>query len=85
MHTMKTRVTLTIDPKVLRRARRIAHERNTIVSALVEDFVRAASLASDAGAPSFVGKWAGKFHVRRSVRPDTRLEALQSRYGLDEG
>lgn len=81
---MKTRVTLTIDPKLLRRARRIAHERNTSVSALVEEFVRSANLASEPEAPTFVGKWTGKFRVRRSIRPDTRLEALKSRYGLDE-
>ncbi|MFQ5923874.1 MAG: DUF6364 family protein [Anaerolineales bacterium] len=80
---MKTRITLTMDPKVTRRAKRIAHERNTSVSALVEELVRSASLASEKE-PPFVRKWAGKFRVRQTSRPDPRRDALRARYGLDK-
>jgi hypothetical protein len=80
---MKRRITLTIDPGVARRAKRLAHERRTSVSALVEDLVRSATLASGEEPRSFVDKWAGRFTVRQRTRPDPRLDALKARYRLD--
>jgi hypothetical protein len=79
---MKSRVTLTMDPEIAVRAKRIAHERRTNVSALIEDLIRHAPLSSKSQEP-FVEKWAGKFHLRKSVRPDPKLEYLKKRYGLE--
>jgi predicted transcriptional regulator len=81
---MKKRVTLTIDPEVVARARRLAHARSTSVSALIEGFVRRAPLAEDRAAAPFADRWAGRFTVRRSAGLDARLEALKDRYRLGE-
>jgi predicted HicB family RNase H-like nuclease len=37
---VKRRITLSIDPAVSRRAKKLAHARQTSVSALVEQFLR---------------------------------------------
>lgn len=84
MHTVKRRVTLTIDPQLVRHAKQIAHERKTSVSALIEELIRSASRPSEREAPTFAQKWVGQFTVRRPSRLDPRLEALTARYGLDE-
>ncbi len=81
---MKTRITLTIDPAIVRRAKRIAHVRGTNVSALVETLVRAAPLAEEPKAQPFARRWAGKFHIATSTTPDPRLDALKARYHLDD-
>jgi hypothetical protein len=80
---MKDRITLTIDPGTARRAKKIAHERNTSVSALVEELLDSAYLTADMDTPSFVEKWAGKFKVRKRSKTDPRLEELKRRYHLD--
>jgi hypothetical protein len=80
---MKSRITLTIDPEVARRAKRIAHARRTNVSALVEDLVRNASLSASNSQVSFVDKWTGKLRLKKSDRSDTLLVALKKRYGLE--
>jgi hypothetical protein len=82
MHTMKSRITLTMDPEVARKAKRIAHARKTNVSALIEDLVRNASVTASKEQPSFAKKWAGKLRVRKPKLSDPRLEALKSRYDL---
>ena len=78
---MKNRVTLTIDPEIAGKAKKIAHARRTSVSALVEDLIRKTAvpplLEKD-----FVDSWAGKFRVRKSSKPDPKLEYLKKRYGL---
>jgi Family of unknown function (DUF6364) len=83
MHTMKKRITLTIDPQLAQRAKQLAHNRHTSVSALIEEFVRAAPLSPEADGKSFVEKWAGKFKVVKPAQPDVRLEALKARYQLE--
>ena len=80
---MKNRVTLTIDPEVAGKAKKIAHARKTSVSALVEDLIRKTPVPTRLQ-KDFVETWAGKFRVRKSSRPDPRLEYLKKRYGLDE-
>ena len=80
---MKNRVTLTIDPQIAVRAKKIAHSRKTSVSALIEDLIRNAPLTGKAQ-EGFVEKWAGKFRVRKSARPDARLDHLKKRYGLED-
>jgi hypothetical protein len=82
MHTMKIRITLTMDPEIARRAKRIAHARKTNVSALIEDLVRDASATASKRQPSFIAKWTGKLSVRKPKSSDPRLEALKKRYDL---
>jgi mRNA-degrading endonuclease RelE of RelBE toxin-antitoxin system len=81
---MKSRVTLTVDPEVIKKAKKIAHVRRTSVSALIEDLLRQTPISSDREEASVVGKWAGKFRLRRSAKPDARLECLKNRYGLQD-
>jgi len=82
MHTMKSRITLTMDPDVAKRARKIAHARKTNVSALIEDLVRNASVTAARQEPPFVEKWTGKLRVRKPKSADPKLEALKKRYDL---
>ena len=84
MHTMKDRVTLTVDPAIVKRAKTIAHARRTSVSALVEDLLRQAPVSSLRHEVSFVERWAGAFRVKESTKPDARLERLKRRYGLED-
>ena len=81
---MKSRVTLTVDPKVIKKAKKIAHVRRTSVSALVEDLLRQTPVSSDREEASFVDKWTGKFRLRKPAKPDARLEYLKNRYGLKD-
>lgn len=81
---MKRRITLTIDPAVTRRAKKLAHARRTSVSGLVEEFLRSAPMSAGAKAASFVERWTGRFRVARTERGDRRLEALKARYRLND-
>jgi Family of unknown function (DUF6364) len=78
---MKQRITLTIDPAVARKAKRLAHARGTNVSALIEGLVRAAP-GGASGSEPFARRWAGKFRVVPSGKSDLRLAALKGRYEL---
>ena len=80
---MKKRITLTIEPELALRAKRLARNRKTSVSGLVEALVRAAPLNPETDGTSFVDKWAGKFQVANPEQPDVRLRYLKARYGLD--
>jgi len=79
---MKNRVTLTMDPEIAKKAKRIAHARRTSVSALIEDLLRATPVSRKKSEPYTIEKWIGKFQVRKSVK-DTRLDHLKKRYGLE--
>ena len=81
---MKRRITLTIDPAVTRRAKKLAYTRQTSVSALVEEFLRSAPMAGGEKATSFLDRWTGKFKVARGRRGDSRMKALKARYRLNE-
>ncbi len=79
---MKQRVSLTIDPKVVRKARQIAHQRQTSVSQLVEDLLNHITHPSGREPEDLVEKWAGKLKlVPRDVH-DPRREHLWRKYGL---
>jgi len=82
MHTMKRRVTLTMDPDIAKRAKKIAHARRTNVSALIEELVRNASVIAAHQEPSFAEKWTGKLRVRKPKGADPKLESLKKRYDL---
>jgi hypothetical protein len=79
---VKTRVTITLDPRVIRRAKSVARSRRTNLSALIESLlVQTADLAV-AKPISFSQKWAGKLSVRDSDGSDPLLDAMKNRYGL---
>ena len=80
---MKGRITLTIDPAIVRRAKKIALERKTSVSALVEGLLRGAPIDSEPK-KSFSKTWAGKFKITKSKAYDPRLAALKKKYDLPE-
>ena len=80
---MKSRVTLTIDPEIAGRAKKIAHARKTSVSALVEDLIRRTPVSPKLE-QDFVEKWAGKLRLRRPSTPEPRFEYLRKRYGLSD-
>ena len=80
--TMKNRVTLSIDPAVTRRAKKLAYAKRTSVSGLVEQFLRSAPITGEEETPSFVERWAGKFSVAKSAPRDLRMKALRARYHL---
>jgi len=77
---MKTRVTLTIDPQVLRRARRLARHREKSVSALVEELVRSVPLPGEPQKISFTEKWAGRFELVPDTVDDPLRSALLRKY-----
>ena len=79
---MKNRITLTIDPAVARRAKKVARANNTSVSGLVEELLRSAPIPGGEKQRSFVDRWAGKFSVAESSPGDRRMAALKAKYGL---
>lgn len=80
---MKHRLTLTIDPAVARRAKKLAHARKTSVSGLVEQFLRSAPIAGQQTHPSIVERWAGKFKLAETEPNDLRMLSVKRRYNLD--
>jgi hypothetical protein len=79
---MKDRVTLTLDPAVSLRAKRLARERGTSVSALVEEHLRTTPLAGEQEG-SFVDRWTGRFRIAKGRPGDRRMRALKAKFGLD--
>jgi hypothetical protein len=79
---MKQRVSLTIDPKVMRKARHIAHQRRTSVSQLVEDLLNHLTQPSAREPEDLVEKWAGKLKLAPRDLHDPRREHLWKKYGL---
>jgi hypothetical protein len=81
MH-MKTRVTITLDPRVIRRAKAVARSRRTNLSALIEHLLVQTADYGLAKPISFSQKWAGKLSIRESDGSDPLLDAMKARYGL---
>jgi hypothetical protein len=73
---MKERLTVTLDPVVVRKAKALALSRDTNFSALIETLLRL-DIANE-GRVSFTKKWAGKL-TARSGR-DERTRALLGKY-----
>jgi hypothetical protein len=83
MRIMKRRVNLTIDANVLRRARRVARQRHTSISQLVEDLLEPLVAEPPAREPEdFVEKWAGNLRLAPRDPSDPRREHLWKKYGL---
>ncbi len=79
---MKTRVTITLDPVVIRRAKTVARLRRTNLSSLIEDLLIQTTRQGTSRRVGFSTKWVGKFEVRKSDGRDDLLDALKQRYGL---
>ena len=81
---MKQRVRLTIDPKVMDKAKQIAQQRHTSVSQLVEELLSRIPQPSAKGSKDLVDKWAGKLTLAPSNPDDPRRERLWKKYGLSD-
>lgn len=79
---MKRRITLSIDPAVTRRAKKLAYVKRASVSGLVEQYLRSAPMVGSEKATSFVERWAGKFSAAKGVPGDLRMKALKAKYHL---
>ena len=81
---MKQRVSLTIDPKVMDKAKQIAQQRHTSVSQLVEELLSRIPQPSEKGPEDLVAKWAGKLTLVPYDPSDPRRERLWKKYGLSD-
>lgn len=76
MHTMKTRVTITIDPSLHARAKRLAKQRRTSVSGLFETLIKEQPETQT----SFVEQMLGSASLRSAKTDDPRRAALRAKY-----
>jgi hypothetical protein len=79
---MKTRVTITLDPGVIRKAKSVARLRHTNLSSLIEDLLIQTAQHSRPRHVGFTQKWTGRFEIRTSDGRDDLLDALKQRFGL---
>lgn len=79
---MKQRITLSINPAVSARAKRLAYARKTTVSGLVERFLERTPLPGKEEKNSFVLRWAGKFSPAPTKSGDVRMRKLKKRFAL---
>ena len=80
---MKRRLNLTVEADLIRLARQVAHERDTSVSALVEEYLRNLPTRAPGSGTAFVAKWAG----RLSLAPpdgDPRRAYLWRKFTLEQ-
>ena len=80
---MKTKVTITLDPLVVKRAKVTAKSRNTNLSAMIEELLRGTTKDSNAKRPAFTKKWAGKLSIRANEK-DELLNSLKNKFDLGE-
>ncbi|MBX7157043.1 MAG: hypothetical protein K1X66_01460 [Verrucomicrobiae bacterium] len=81
---MKQHVNLTLDPKVTQRAKYLARERNTSVSALVEDLLSQASTGTRRkrkNSQTFTTQWKGRLAL--AGKREKRYRALAKHYDLE--
>lgn len=81
---MKSRLSLTVDPQITHRAKRVAKARKQSLSAMVEDLLRKAA-ESEAGPilsenGSFSERWTGQLKLARKDEP--RFKKLAEKYKL---
>lgn len=72
---MKTKLTLTIDEKVIPKAKECAQSRGISLSQLIETFLREVSAGEQ---ETFSQRWRGRFEP--AERDDERYRALAKRY-----
>jgi hypothetical protein len=80
---MKSRLTLTIDPKVMHRAKVFARSRNQSLSSLVEVLLEDATgnQGREESGETFSRRWAGKLKI--TPRDEERYRHLSKKYGLE--
>jgi hypothetical protein len=81
---MKKRITLTIDPAVVKSAKKEARIRKTSMSGLVEELLRSFSLSGREKSDSFVDSWTGKFTIAETLPGDRRMTLLKAKHGLSD-
>lgn len=79
---MKSRVSLTIDPAIARKAKRAAKLQNKSLSSLVEGLLSGMVGDGSAAKPSvpFSERWKGKLSLDR--KSEDRFDHLAEKYGL---
>ena len=80
---MKQRLNLTVEADLIRLARQVAHERNTSVSALVEEYLRNLPSRAPGSGAAFIVRWAGRLTLAPSGG-EPRREYLWRKYTLDQ-
>jgi hypothetical protein len=80
---MKQRLNLTVEADLIRRARQVAHERNTSVSGLVEEYLRGLPSRAPGGGAAFIAKWAGRL-IPAPLDGDPRRQYLWHKYSLEQ-
>ncbi len=80
---MKSRLTLTIDPQVMHRAKLYARSRNQSLSSLVEGLLKDVEGGEEEGdsGVSFSKRWGGKLEV--ASRDEERFQYLSKKYDLE--
>jgi predicted transcriptional regulator len=75
---MKTRVTITLDPEVHRRAKQVARKKHTTVSGLIETLLQAEATPKKS---SLVAEMTGIARLREPAPgTDPRYDALKAKY-----
>jgi len=73
---MKTKLTVTIDEKLVPEAKRFARARGVSLSQLIEEALREEMTPSEE--PGFAGRWRGR--LRPAERTDDRYRRLARKY-----
>ena len=82
---MKQRLNLTVEADLVRLARQVAHERNTSVSALVEEYLRNLPSRAPGSGAAFIAKWAGRLNLAPLPEGgDPRREYLWRKFALEQ-
>jgi len=79
---MKQRVNLTIDAKIVARAKRVAHQQGISISRLVEKGLQSLTKGPDLQDKSFAERWAGKLRLAPRHPADRKREYLWRKYKL---
>lgn len=77
---MKTKLTLSIDSRVVGRAKAVARRRGVSLSAMVETHLEQAASVIDPSAPSTAARWRGSLRAPRETRADPRLSYLLDKH-----
>jgi len=77
---MKERITIALDPETVRHGKRVARARETSLSGLIEELLRAQERPGQGRQPgSFSHRWRGRFTLREDAS-DRLLEALKAKH-----
>ncbi len=80
---MRSRINLTIDPKIAHRAKQYAKREKTSLSAIVEEYLDTRTKGNQSEANrslTFTEKWKGTMTLK-SGETDDRLNKLKEKYG----